>query len=57
MQVWRYHMYDLVHEYYQSPWLPPPLNVLCLLASFVLWLLNRPRRMLYLEMRRRCKNK
>ena len=55
--IWRYHIYDLVHEYYESPWLPPPLNSLCLLASFTLWALRKLRRRAYLDAKARCRNK
>ena len=55
--IWRYHMYDLVHEYYESTWLPPPLNTLCLLGSLTLWLVRKPRRWAYLDAKRRAKNK
>ncbi len=42
--VWRFNMYDIVHEYYHMAWLPPPLNVLCHLANIFLWLVKCFRR-------------
>lgn len=43
LTIWRYHLYDLVHEYYYQVWLPPPLNILCHLINVLCWLSKWPR--------------
>ena len=36
--IWKFHLYGLVNEYYEVPFLPSPLNILSLVYSAASWI-------------------
>ena len=41
--IWRYNLYDLVHEYYHLTFLPPPANLIIHAYLSLKWIINRLR--------------